>query len=575
MGTLPDHAMFLQKLHELRQAYAQRLPEKIAHIQGLWHALEQTWDDNTIRIMHCEVHGIAGSGATYGFERVGVRARRLEQLLQFLIEHAAIPTHEERAQIGKLLDAVVSAYRHEITADPPPLPAQPPPSRPVPHTESSHTQPTQRQQITYETNRIVFLVEDDLFQAHDLQLQINHFGYHVVRFERIEQAIESLRKTRPAAILMDIVFPESNLAGIEAIQALQKAIFDPVPVIFMSYRNDIIARLNAVRVGGHAYFPKPVDISTLIDKLDTLTTQIEPEPHRIMIVDDDAILATYHATILQQEEILTRVVTNPLDILDPLMEFKPDLILMDIYMPGCTGLELASVIRQQGIYVGTPIVFLSGETDMHKHWDAMRRGGDDFLTKPIDPEHLIAMVTSRVHRSRELRASMIHDSLTGLLNHTATKEYLEREVALALRRDSPLSFAMLDLDHFKTVNDTYGHPIGDRVLKNLARVLRQRLRKTDIIGRYGGEEFAVMMPDTPAPLAHTVLDEIREGFSQIKQSIGVCEFSVTFSCGIASVPPYDDPNWVNKAADSALYQAKHRGRNQVVLAPPPDPLPPT
>jgi diguanylate cyclase (GGDEF)-like protein len=195
----------------------------------------------------------------------------------------------------------------------------------------------------------------------------------------------------------------------------------------------------------------------------------------------------------------------------------------------------------------------------------MLRGGDDFLTKPVYPDHLLTVITSRAQRSRALRASMVRDSLTGLLNHTTTKEHLVREVALSQRRQSPISFAMIDLDRFKSINDTYGHATGDRVIKSLSRVLRQRLRKTDIIGRYGGEEFAIMMPDTDARLAAHVLEQIRAGFAQIRQRAEEREFAVTFSCGVASAPPYNDPDWLNHMADQALYRAKALGRNRVVL----------
>jgi diguanylate cyclase (GGDEF)-like protein len=129
-----------------------------------------------------------------------------------------------------------------------------------------------------------------------------------------------------------------------------------------------------------------------------------------------------------------------------------------------------------------------------------------------------------------------------------------------------MSFAMIDLDHFKNINDTYGHPTGDRVLKSLARVLQQRLRRTDIIGRYGGEEFAVMLPDTDGSKAAGVLDEIRQDFSQVRQRSEQDEFHVTFSCGIADFPRYQDAAIINKVADEALYHAKHQGRNRVVLA---------
>jgi diguanylate cyclase (GGDEF)-like protein len=264
--------------------------------------------------------------------------------------------------------------------------------------------------------------------------------------------------------------------------------------------------------------------------------------------------------------MVTHVVNEPLEVMAPLVDFRPDLILMDVYMPGCDGMDLAAVIRQQEDYVGIPIVFLSTETNPDMHQEALRMGGDDFLTKPIPPDRLIVSITSRVQRSRALRSLMVRDSLTGLLNHTAVKERLSAEIARARRGGEHLALAVIDIDHFKSVNDTYGHPTGDRVLKSLSRLLQQRLRKSDIIGRYGGEEFVVILGGTDGASAVGVLDEIRAHLAHIRQQAEGAEFSVTFSCGIADFPTYADATDLTQAADKALYEAKRAGRNRVILA---------
>ena len=160
---------------------------------------------------------------------------------------------------------------------------------------------------------------------------------------------------------------------------------------------------------------------------------------------------------------------------------------------------------------------------------------------------------------------MVRDSLTGLYNHTHTLQLLEDARFRAERDGLPLSFAMIDIDFFKKVNDTYGHPMGDRVIKSLALFLKQRLRKSDHIGRYGGEEFAVVMPDTDAESARRVLDEIRQRFAEIQYSAQPHDLSCTFSCGIAQLAPQLDGKLLSQQADLALYVAKHGGRNQVAI----------
>jgi diguanylate cyclase (GGDEF)-like protein len=204
------------------------------------------------------------------------------------------------------------------------------------------------------------------------------------------------------------------------------------------------------------------------------------------------------------------------------------------------------------------------EQDFDRQLRAMFKGGDEFLTKPIAPAQLALVVTSRVERYRELRVLMLHDSLTGLVNHSRLQQQLEIESARALRQRQPLSLAMIDIDHFKQVNDNHGHQTGDRVLKNLARFLRQRLRASDIVGRYGGEEFAVLLSDTSGEIAEEVMNSLRRDFAAIPHETGGDSITGTFSTGIASLPEHASVRELILAADKALYRAKNAGRNRVV-----------
>jgi diguanylate cyclase (GGDEF)-like protein len=236
-----------------------------------------------------------------------------------------------------------------------------------------------------------------------------------------------------------------------------------------------------------------------------------------------------------------------------------------MYMPGCTGVEAARVIRQHAEFLSVPIVYLSGETDVALQVEALRLGGDHFLTKPFNPVILNAVVQSKIERYRLLRRSMFHDSLTGLLNHTSTKQRLDTVVSHAMGDRSEIAVAMIDIDHFKRVNDSYGHPVGDQVIRSLAWLLRRRLRKTDIVGRYGGEEFLVGLPNTNAEQAHTVLDRIRRDFGQINHPFNETWFNTSFSSGVAAFPGILTGEGLIKAADEALYDAKRGGRNRVVV----------
>ena len=307
-------------------------------------------------------------------------------------------------------------------------------------------------------------------------------------------------------------------------------------IIFFSDKDNFNIRHECVQAGGDDFFTIPLDVSRLIDRVDSLTNDENTNPYHVLIVDDDPEQVSYYALVLQQAGMITSVASDPKKVLDILSESKPDLILMDMYMPDCDGPELAAIIRQQEAFVSIPIVFLSFESNKEIQYEAIRHGGDDFLTKPIKPGFLISSVISKAERNRTLRYFMERDSLTGLLNHVKLKEALSNEVLRAERTEAELCFAMIDIDHFKQVNDVHGHMTGDRVLKSLSRLLQDRLRRTDVIGRYGGEEFAVILINTDQENSEKIMNDIRESFSQIRQVSSEGDFYVTFSCGIASFP---------------------------------------
>lgn len=546
-----DKAVKMQEqLQALRAAYAAQLPDKIRQLEEAWAALQLTWNDEDFKAMHRMVHGLTGSGATFGFAMLSEAARTLEIFMKGLIAEgggALSGRHREEVELylKALMDASLSADRNTIG----PISAA---------TAPSHCDPG---------NRVVFLVDDDALFAENLALQIGYFGYSIRVFSTLGEAYRSIIQSPPALLLLDVDFPEDDLGGFSLLEQINREIGHTLPTLFISVHGELDYRLRAVRAGGLAYFTKPLDVAALIDKLEDVSACVEEEPYRILIVDDARSLADYYATILNGAGMTAEVVSEPLSVLQPLLDFAPDLILMDVYMPQCSGLELATVIRQQERFVSIPIVFLSAETDMEKQLNAMSLGGDDFLTKPIQPEHLVSSVTSRVQRSRILRSFMVRDSLTGLLNHTTIKSQLDVHLARARRARGKLAFAMLDIDHFKSVNDTYGHPTGDRVIRSLSRLLQQRLRTADTVGRYGGEEFALILSDTDGPNAVQVLEKIREDFSNIRHQSEKGDFKVTISIGIADFPTFDvESAALGEIADRALFDAKNGGRNRVVLA---------
>ena len=409
----------------------------------------------------------------------------------------------------------------------------------------------------------VFLALNNSEYANRIINQLEFFGFRSINFQNTDDFIYAATQDRPETIVADVDFGGEPLAGIEAVKQIQNSHETTIPTIYVSEnRDDIETRLMASRNGGEEFFFRAIDPGQLIEKIEQYTHSNVQDPYRILLVDDSKAQAKYIENILIKTGMIPKVVTDPMQVLLALEKFQPEIIIMDMYMPGCTGMELARVIRQQDRFHSVPIIYLSAEDDVNKQLHAMSLGGDDFLTKPIDPKHLIATLQNRGRRARSLIALMIRDSLTGLYNHTHTLHLLELEITKGVEQNKPVCFAMLDIDYFKKINDNYGHPIGDRVLKSLSLFLKQRLRKTDHIGRYGGEEFAIVLPNTTERDAKTIINEIRERFAELPQPAGDRSFNVTFSCGIA-LSQNESAQLLCEKADQALYDAKRNGRNTV------------
>ncbi|MBD8808807.1 MULTISPECIES: response regulator [Pseudomonas syringae group] len=409
----------------------------------------------------------------------------------------------------------------------------------------------------------VYVVLQDHERAERLAKQLEFFGLSALSLHSVSEFQTAMTQRHPAAIVMDVDFSGPG-QGLKLASQVQEGLEQKLPLLFFSLNEtDTPTRLAAVRAGGQEFLTGALEASSLLEKIEILTCVAQYEPYKVLIIDDSRAQATHTERVLNAAGIVTRTLLDPIQAMGELAEFQPDLIILDMYMPGCTGTELAKVIRHNDRYVSVPIIYLSAEDDQDKQLDAMSEGGDDFLTKPIKPRHLITTVRNRAARARNLKARMVRDSLTGLYNHTHILQLLEDCSFRSRREGKPLCFAMLDIDHFKKVNDSHGHPMGDRVIKSLALFLKQRLRKTDFIGRYGGEEFAIVMPDTDIQSAHQVLEEIRHRFAEIHYPAQPADLFCTFSAGVVSLGLHDDSLSLAAQADSALYRAKHAGRNQV------------
>lgn len=281
---------------------------------------------------------------------------------------------------------------------------------------------------------------------------------------------------------------------------------------------------------------------------------------RILCVEDDPDQASYIAAILHDAGYEVELNADRSSFEASLANFHPDLIIMDYRLPGTTGIDLARHVRENAAYTNVPIVFLTRERRMRSRIEALDVGGDDYLTKPVSPDLLRSVVSARLQRSQSVQALLDHDPLTGALTRAGFFRRVEKATSAARRRNEPLALVMIDLDHFKNVNDQHGHLAGDNVLTSVVSFLKLNLRARDEVGRYGGEEFVLLLRDITAAEAQKLVSRLIVEYGRVPP------FHVTFSAGVAMWQPDSDLQSWRQRADDALYTAKHRGRARVEAA---------
>jgi diguanylate cyclase (GGDEF)-like protein len=326
-------------------------------------------------------------------------------------------------------------------------------------------------------------------------------------------------------------------------------------------------RLRAAAAGVDAVFQGQA-VNAELPAYARALARVGQPPGSVLLVEDDPAAATLIASVLGQANLRVTSCATVREAERLIDATYPDLFLLDIRLPDGDGFTLARYIRHDPRFALTPVVFLTAASGAESQLEALRSGGDDFLAKPAHPQLLTQLVISRIERGRRIREMAHRDGLTGLLNHATLMAELEHAVESGHRRHDSFAFVMMDLDHFKRINDRHGHLAGDQVLVHLARVLQRVARASDLLGRYGGDEFGLILMGNTLEGAVTFAERIRSTVAEDPpRDPGGNPFPVHLSMGIAMYP--DDGERAGalvQSADRALYQAKRRGRDQVIRA---------
>ncbi|MGC9526046.1 MAG: response regulator [Limnospira sp.] len=486
-----------------------------------------------------EAHKLAGSLGTFGFARGSQLARKIEYLLSG--DKPLNPYQHNQLQkwTNELYNALQKRPREDRNESLSPVPS--------PHLDGSPS---------------LLIVDDDTLLSEQIAQEAKIRGMEAKTAPSVGVARAMLVESTPSLILLDLNFPSPDEDGFTLLEDL--AYHRPeIPVVVLSVRSSFIDRLTVCRLGSRAFLQKPMPTEQILD-LATEVLQNNVTRSRVMAIDDDPQILELLTTLLSPFGLQVETLSTPRKFWEALELSTPDLLILDVEMPHYNGIELCQVIRNEPRWRYLPILILTSYSDPETISRVFSAGADDFISKPVVGPELIARLFNRLHRSRLWRNLAEVDTLTGVANRQKSSQDINRLLRMAGRQKQPLCFAILDLDHFKEINDRHGHATGDWVLHRFGELLQRVFRKEDVVGRWGGEEFAVAMYGTSREDGTRRLETVLEQWGLEVLILEGTPFSVTFSAGVAQYPDDGrDLQSLYRSADVALYRAKETGRNQV------------
>jgi two-component system cell cycle response regulator len=460
-------------------------------------------------------------------------------------------------------------------------------------------------QIAYESFRKKILIVDDSPVTVALFARmLSSDQYQTVRASDGKEAVQKASSELPDLILMDIMMPEMN--GFEAARKLKS---DPrtrnIPIILITALDGVENKLAGREAGAEDYLAKPVRPPELLARVNSMIAlkqyrdqlairdrsqrsfimpkdidEVREEPQKdlptILLVEDNEGDVKFVRHSLKNLPLRLQRIASGREAVKLAQSGKVDLILLDIILPDMDGFEVCRQVREMERTRDIPIVVITCLDDMDSKIKCIELDTDDFLVKPIVERELRARVKVLLEKKKQLDRLRFHyeaamnssviDWLTGVYNHGYFKRFLELEIKKSLRHRYPVSLIMLDIDDFKTYNDTHGHTVGDAILKELAVVIKKSVRDVDIVARYGGDEFAVVLPYSDGHGGMKTAQRIDQAIKThgFTQKISAAPPQITVSMGVAWYPT--DAVQVDElihSADQRLYGAKHNGKNQI------------
>jgi two-component system, cell cycle response regulator len=445
----------------------------------------------------------------------------------------------------------------------------------------------------------VLVVDDIPANVKLLEAKLGAEYFDVVTANSGEQALARIEQELPDIVLLDVMMP-----GMDGFEVCRRIKANPasahLPVVMVTALDQVSDRIQGLEAGADDFLTKPVNdvalfarvrslvrLKTMVDELRLRQATGEsmglgespdksfselPGRGRVLIVEDREQNAARMSETLSAEHDVD-IVPQTTEAIIRAKGGDYDLVIASLSLDKQDGLRFCATLRSLDATRQTPILTLVDEGDLKRMVRALDIGVNDYLMRPVERNELVARVRTQLRRKKyadRLKQSLqlslelaITDQLTGLFN----RRYMSRHLNTLLSEGSkPVSFLMLDVDFFKQINDSYGHDVGDEVLREFANRISANVRGIDLACRFGGEEFVVVMPDTDLSFAYMVAERLRQSVADAPFMVSATskQVPVTISIGVASSLNGDTPEVLLKRADQALYRAKRDGRNRVV-----------
>lgn len=581
----PDES---QQSAELRQVFVKTLPKRLETVHRRARRLHmQGWDVNVLTVFFQDVQALAGACGRYGVLDAGEILYAIESFVAPHLERLDLPGEAERPLFQRHIDALGSLVAQHVpekiatspaggnaplvaerggvqtlvippreywrrwsttndAATTTPLPAPAPqapaaaaaPVAATPAAPAANTARTQPKPIRATAEKRIYHLSDGGALGSEIDHRLEGSPYPFDLIEDADTLREMLGAFAPAMVIVDAAFlPQLDAIG-DSLRVARTRTSQKVALVVFADSNDIATRLKAMRAGADAFITTPVSGGDAYARIEELLEGEGGEPFRVLIIEDDRSQALFAESILRKAGMETRAVMDPISALEELNTFRPELILMDLYMPDCDGMELTTLIREREAYTNVPIVFLSGEHDEEKRFDALSAGGDDYLEKPIRPKHLISAVTNRVRRARatqkRVQAHNPRDPVSGLYDRAHVLERLSETLAHeeAHRLGGGLLFLLVD--GAQNIRERIGLSAFDQLMGQAGAFLTGLVSARDRSARFGDTSFIVLAADQPeAALLDTAL-AIRQAFDQHVFEIGDRSITLAVAIGVTT-----------------------------------------